>query len=371
VAYTLLSGSEGLRAIQAAWEQLEERVPVHVFQTYAFGRLWFDTVGSRSGAIPLLVTYEESGNTLGIFPACIVPYGPIKLLTWLSAPMLQDYGDVLWDSSANISPESFVRDALELLLQHSHGAFFYLTNVRDDAVAYPALNASMIPYKRSRAPYVEIPGSFDDYLASLGRGKSAKTLRRKIRNVRAAGSVSLETLDRNSPGIDDALTWIIDRKKARHKGQRGRADLYLPGHEEFRRAQVRDQPGVRVSRLVLDGKTIASDVNCLRNGRLYGMITAFDPGAASFSPGLVLVAYLIKDCSERGIRILDMGWGDEPYKYLWTDLDVGMTTFVRNHARGRLLMRAAGLRRRLATWRGRGIASISLRAPSTSAGSHP
>lgn len=347
MAYTVLSGSEGLRAVRAAWETLEKRVPVHVFQTYTFGRLWYDTVGAQSKARPLIVVLQEEGSVLGIFPACLVPYGPIKLLTWLGAPLLLDYSDILWDPSASISPESFIVDSLKLLRKEARNAFLYLTNVRDDAAAYSALTELMIPYKRTTAPHVEIPTAFDQYLESLGKGGRRRTIRRHMRRLEAAGAVSFEVLDKSSPGIDETLTWVLEMKKARYKGRRGRADLYLPGHEEFRRAQVREQPGMRVSRLAIDGTTIAADISCLHNGRLYGMVTAFDPKASSLAPGLVLTAYIVEHCSESGVHVLDLGWGDEPFKYMFTDQDVGMTTFVNDSVRGRLIKRIAGTRRAL------------------------
>jgi CelD/BcsL family acetyltransferase involved in cellulose biosynthesis len=348
VHYTLFVGSEGLSATEPAWRALEERVAVHAYQTHTFARLWYETIGKRSKATPVVVTYEECGEVLGIFPACVLPYGPIKLLTWMGAPFVQDYGDILWDPSASISPQEFIAEAMRLVRTQSWSGFFYLTNVRHDAVAYPTLSENIIAYKRSAAPYIEIPDTFDRFLELLGSSGRAKNMRRLIRRTKRDSDVSFEVLDSRSPDADEVLEWLFEAQKARYRGSRGRSDLYRPGHEEFRRAQLREQPGILLSRLSLKDRTIAADMACLRNRRMYGMLTSFDTQAASYSPGHMLTAHIVEYCCNNGVEIYDQGWGEEAYKYYWTNRHVAMTTFVNDNLRGRVLKSIAGARRKLA-----------------------
>lgn len=317
----------------------------HVFQTFTFGRLWYETVGARTSATPLIVTYDEGGVTRGIFPACIVPFGPMSLLTWLSAPLLQDYGDALYDQSANLPADAFVREALAMVCRERPRAFLYLTNVREDGVAYPALASDLLVYKRSAGPYVEIPRDFQSYVSFVGATSRVKKVMKRVRRLERAKELGFDMVDASDPQLDDLLTWLFEKKKARYSGRGRRADLYRPGHEEFRRAQAHEEPGVCVSRLMIGGKVAAAGLVCLRNRRAYGLLSGFDPAESASSPGIVRTYLLLKYCSDHDIPVLDLGWGEEPEKYIWTSLDEKLTTFVSNDAKGRLLRRIASTRR--------------------------
>ena len=46
-----------------------------------------------------------------------------------------------------------------------------------------------------------------------------------------------------------------------------------------------------------------------------------DPDARDLSPGVVMVAWYVKQAIERGARRLDFMRGNEPYKYAWGAVD--------------------------------------------------
>jgi CelD/BcsL family acetyltransferase involved in cellulose biosynthesis len=50
------------------------------------------------------------------------------------------------------------------------------------------------------------------------------------------------------------------------------------------------------------------------------MFNSFALGEASrFSPGVVLISYILKDCIERGIQVFDLGVGEAAYKDYFCD----------------------------------------------------
>lgn len=348
MGWELHAGTEGLAHVAEAWTALEDRVDCQPFQTHSFARLWQQHVGERIGARPLVVTHAENGVVRAIFPACIVPRRPVRLLTWLSAPDLQDYGDIVRDPAATLPADQFVSGALALLRRETRGCFVYLTNVRGDAVAYPALAGQMRPLKVTEAPYVSVDGGFDEYVGSLPRDKR-RHIQRSWRRLAETGEVALELLGPADPRLRDVLDWLFDTRLARFE-RLGEHDVLLdPGTLEFRRAQACEQPDTRVACLTLDNELLAAEIVTVRGGRLCALVPGFDEARSHLSPGRMLHYLLLRECFERGLDTFDLCWGGQRHKFLFTDTSEPMTTFVSKGASGALLSAALRVKRSLET----------------------
>jgi CelD/BcsL family acetyltransferase involved in cellulose biosynthesis len=346
VPYELFAGAQALERVRSVWQALEQRIPCSVFQTYTFALDWYETVGIVTSAEPMIVVYSEDGVAKGIFPACKTRLGLVPILTWLGGPSLQDYGDVVFDESADLPIAAFLEESLRLIRARARGRLLYLSNVRADSLSYPALESTLRPFKHATAPYVRTDQPFEDIVANVRSHR--KKLHYHRSRLERAGAVGFDMLDASHPEIDDMMTWVIDRKRERYRGTRERVDLDMPGHVEFRRRQMHDEPGMYLSRLTLNGETIAANVNCVRDGVMAGMVSVFDERFRTYSPGIMCQLYLFKYCCEHGLKIMDMGWGGGEHKYMWTDTDVVMTTFVSNDLLGRAACAVGGARRRIA-----------------------
>jgi len=342
------AGSEGLSGLKTSWEALEARPDVHIFQTFAYAELWQKTVGEPSGAVPLIAVLREGGTVVGIFPACRVLLGGIPILTWLGGPTLLDYGDVLFDAAACSTPiGEFIDQALVLLRKHGWGSLLYLTNVRDDAQAIAALRERLRVYKKSAAPYVEIAGDYDAYLLSIGKNMRHE-VRRRSRRLAEAGRVEYRLLAPGDPDIASAMRRLIALQQARFSGGLGHTATQDRLHAAFRMEQAMHDPHSRVAVLSLDGALVAASLHIVYRGRMYCLMPAFDAQYAQYSPSLLLKARVLQTCFEEGLNPCDFCWGDEAYKYVWTKVDVPMTSFVSAGTEGALVLAVAGIARRIA-----------------------
>jgi CelD/BcsL family acetyltransferase involved in cellulose biosynthesis len=94
----------------------------------------------------------------------------------------------------------------------------------------------------------------------------------------------------------------------------------------------------------------------------YAYQSGFDPALADYSPGEVMLGYVIEHLIGRGVRELNFLRGTQPHKYFWTDRErhtEHLEVWNRN-ARGRTLLvldRLAARRRTIRTlasrWSGR------------------
>ncbi len=346
--YSVHVGRKALDSVFPAWESLAERCPGHVFQTTGFARSWMDTVGADKGATPVVVTYEQEGDTVALLPLCIVREGATLLLTWLGGPHMLDYGDILFDAQrAGVTAEQFMRTAMARARAHARGAFLYLPNVRLDAVCYDALESNMHEFKRDSAPYLQLVGTFADYIKSLGK-KRRHNLANFENRLERAGEVDFRVMNAEDAGFEASVAEVLRLQRLRFASRPLGAPIFDPCYETFRIEHARHSGGPSVAALTLDGRLIAGSLQCLFGERMYYLVTAFDEGYSQFAPGKLLVRRLIEYSYQLGLEAFDFCWGSEAYKYFWTHDEEPLVTFVSEGPAGRFLATAASLKRRLA-----------------------
>ncbi len=162
------------------------------------------------------------------------------------------------------------------------------------------------------APRTELPGDFDAYVAGLSK-KDRHELRRKLRNLDAAGTVAFDSVT-DAPAIDSQFDRFLELMRI----SRDDKDEFLtPAMEAFFRdlAHTFGELGlVRLSTLWLDGRSVAM-IFCFENeSATYLYNSGYDPAFAHLAVGLLSKAHAIRDCIGRGKTVFDFLRGDEEYK---------------------------------------------------------
>jgi CelD/BcsL family acetyltransferase involved in cellulose biosynthesis len=165
-----------------------------------------------------------------------------------------------------------------------------------------------------RCPILDLPDTWDALLASLS-GKHRHEISRKLRRF-----------EREAP--DGRVTWALtpadietrlDDFLALHRRSRAGKARFMDARMErfFRRAipALAARGGARVAFLERDTGPIASFVTLQWDGTVGLYNSGFHPEQAALSPGLVLLAHVIRDAVERGVRRFDFLRGEERYKY--------------------------------------------------------
>lgn len=299
------------------WRELLERDPdAHIFATPEWHRAWWEEFKQDKDL--LLITMSRGDEVAAIVPLYRKREDGRKVLRFIGGVDLTDYlgpicsfedreevadtlaewlaeTDVEWDEfDAHNMPVPF--GFAEFLVDRCDRRGFRFTLDQEET-------AALIP----------LPGSWDLYLASLD-SKDRHELRRKLRRFRRdhpearIRSVTEESLERD-------LKLFVEM----HRGAEG-----LKGH--FMRPEIATfferMAGVfmplgslRLDFLEVGERPLASafgfqfgDAYCLYN-------SAYEPELRRLSPGLVLVAELVKRSIEGGLRTFDFLRGPERYKY--------------------------------------------------------
>jgi len=165
-----------------------------------------------------------------------------------------------------------------------------------------------------RCPVLALPSSWETYLARLS-GKHRHELQRKMRRLeREAPEAHASCV--SAPGEIDAR---LGDFLALHRSSRvGKARFMDERMEQFFRsalAAFAERGAARVWFLDTASGPIASFVTIEWDGTVGLYNSGFRPDRAALSPGVVLLAHLIRDAIARGRQKFDFLRGEERYKY--------------------------------------------------------
>jgi CelD/BcsL family acetyltransferase involved in cellulose biosynthesis len=152
---------------------------------------------------------------------------------------------------------------------------------------------------------VELPSSFDGWLASIGRKERHEVRRKRRRFIEEFGEI--EVVEAGVESLDDFC--LLHRSSAGEKG----SFMTVPMQEFF--GDLLTTAGATIHHLVCEGRIRASAFGFETPEGYYYYNSAYDPDAAMASPGVVLFSSLIDRQIARGAAIFDFLKGDEPYKY--------------------------------------------------------
>jgi CelD/BcsL family acetyltransferase involved in cellulose biosynthesis len=163
------------------------------------------------------------------------------------------------------------------------------------------------------APFLELPESFEGYLASLSP-KRRHELRRKTRRLREAIPDS-----RLVDAAPETLPRDLDLFFELHRSSRGPKGRFMRPERElfFRRLgdELLPEGTFRLAFLEASGERMAGVVAFRDRDRLLLYNSAYDRARAALSPGIVLVVELIRHSIEEGLRAVDLLKGNLSYKY--------------------------------------------------------
>jgi CelD/BcsL family acetyltransferase involved in cellulose biosynthesis len=183
-----------------------------------------------------------------------------------------------------------------------------------EAAQARGLSAEIADEPNGVAPFLELPGSFEEYLAQLP-SKLRHEIKRKARKLEAeigAWHICLAT--------QDTLEEFLDRFVELHRTSGGPKGVFLqPGMEIFfRRLGEAFLPrGIfNLTFIELEGhRKLAGTIGFRFEGTYYLYNSAFDRAYEAVSPGMVLVSEDIRIAIEAGCSAFDLLKGDYAYKY--------------------------------------------------------
>jgi CelD/BcsL family acetyltransferase involved in cellulose biosynthesis len=166
-------------------------------------------------------------------------------------------------------------------------------------------------------PQLELPGSWDDYLATLSPNRR-QILRRKERSLRREHTVALTDYDADR--LDEGWGHLVALHEQRWDGAGGGA-FRDPRSQDLQRRFAREmaqQQRLWLTTLDVDGRPAAAWYGFASGDTVYFYQGGRDPRWERESVGLVLMGVMIQRAIERGYRAFNFLRGDDAYKQQWT-----------------------------------------------------
>lgn len=186
---------------------------------------------------------------------------------------------------------------------------------------YDHLTTSQRPFdsgvvRRSTSPVIDLTSGYEVYAAALRNGSSARARQldaKERRLTRSLGEPRLVFEETAPERLETLMRW----KSAQYRAK-GQVDLFAkPPVVALLQALMRTRSATctgTLSTLYAGDRPVAMHFG-LRSARvLQYWFPAYDPEAARFSPGILLLLRMAQAAAALGIEHLDLGKGDERYK---------------------------------------------------------
>lgn len=320
---TRMALTDALALGPAAWDALvagaEGSSP---FMSWAWHRAWADAAPqSDVGASEVLVLH--SGESL----QAVLPIRPCRLRfrrVWVRA-LIWAIGDTGCPDDLDI-PALAAADvrALAAALEDLPWQVIILSNLAQGAPNAQRLCTALRErghagrhYPLWSCPRLALPGSWDDYLATLSANRR-QILRRKERGLRRDHAVALADYDDGR--LDEGWEHLMALHERRWSGDGGGA-FRDPRNVRLQRrfaGEMARQKRLWLTTLDVDGRPAAAWY-----GFAWGDTVSFyqggrDPQWQRESVGQVLMGLMIQRAIERGYRTFSFLRGDDDYKREWT-----------------------------------------------------
>ncbi|MEJ2410289.1 MAG: GNAT family N-acetyltransferase [Novosphingobium sp.] len=183
-------------------------------------------------------------------------------------------------------------------------------------------------YHSYRRHYIDMCGSFDDYMAGFS-GKTRSTLRRKRRKLEEHCSGVLDIREyRGAAGIGAFLEYALPLSRMTYQARLLNAGL--PEDEAGRAAMIAraGKDEVRAYLLFVDGKPASYLYLPVSDGIVIYEYLGYDPALAAYSPGTVLQLEALERLFAEGrYRYFDFTEGEGAHKSLFGTASVGACSF--------------------------------------------
>ena len=309
---------------------LKECVADVPFMRYEYLQAWWSTRGGGEWpqAEVVLVTAQRGGKLAAAAPLFFTPdHEGRPALLLLGSIEVSDYLDLL--VRAADLPEfldallPFLRDDPEMPAWET----LDLYNILDFSATLAALEAAAARHgltwaleKYKPSPFIDLPGDWDAYLAGIDK-KQRHEIRRKIRRLEEKSG-----LPNRWYFTDDPDTLEADGEDfLRLMAQEGdKAEFLTPEMRVHMKNVIRTAQAsgyLKLAFLEIDGKKAAAKLCFDYNNQLLGYNSGIERQLMEFSPGWVMLGYVLMWANQEGREIFDFMRGDEEYKYRFGAVD--------------------------------------------------
>ena len=307
---------------QSQWDVLLSQSVTDVpFLKYGYLSHWWEFRGGGEwpqDAQLCILTGWDGGEIKGIAPLFSIKENGQEKVYLLGSIEISDYLDFIARSD---NMEEFIKSSLKHLSNNTDCVISSLTlvNIPDRSLTIdllqkfaPEFGWTVKVENAYHTPAIPLSGDWESYLAGIDK-KQRHEIRRKLRRADESAEVKWyfaddpEVLDTEINAFFDLM--VLDEDKNKFLTSQMRDQMRAIIHWAFEAGYL------QLSFLTIDGYKAAGYLCFDYNGHILVYNSCFDFRFSQYSPGWVLLGYLIQYATENKKKYFDFMRGDEEYKY--------------------------------------------------------
>ncbi len=299
------------------------------FLRHEFQLTWWDSLGGgewAQGDLLLLTGRRKDGSLAGIAPFFVTP-GPEgkPVILLLGSHEIADYLDLI---AAPEDLPDFVRSLVAWLGGPLAPAWqsLDLYNLLETSPSLPLLEAAardcgwqFTSGRLQHCPAIPLPGDWETYLAGIDK-KQRHEIRRKMRRAETAEPPARWYIVTDGSALEAEIDAFIDLMAQ----DPDKAAFLTPPMREHMRKTARcafDAGCLHLAFMAIGDEKVAGYLSFDYLNRLWVYNSGLDRRYNEYSPGWVLLGYLLQWANEAGRDEFDFMRGDEEYKYRFGAVD--------------------------------------------------
>jgi CelD/BcsL family acetyltransferase involved in cellulose biosynthesis len=329
--FDIIRTLDDLDQISGEWNDLltccsASHVP---FLRYEYLRTWWQTLGGgewQAGELLVVTGRGEDGALLGVAPLFLTNnHSGERVIMLLGSIEISDYLDLI----VHCDNQAAFIDGLLGVLASSRLPEWQAIDWYNLPDYSPTLGLLQEAAERrgwifhqeqlQPCPYIRLPGDWEVYLAGIDK-KQRHEIRRKMRRLEESGLPFRWYFVEDEASLDSEMEAFLDLMAQ----EPDKAAFLTPLMREHMRSVMTcsfDAGCLNLAFLEINGEKAAAYLNFDYLDRIWVYNSGVNRSYLEYSPGWVLLAYLLRWANEQKLKEFDFMRGDEDYKYRFGAVD--------------------------------------------------
>lgn len=331
IGRTVVEIYDDFAAVENEWRKLETEGVGTLYQRFDWIHNWAKHAAGPARIQPRLVIARANDETLFILPLALRKRGPFTVATWLGDSHTNFHMGLFSVEFIQRARRQDVRDLMRLITRNIGRA-----DVLEMCCQPVAWHGYTNPFtfldwqeSHNHAFALDLSDGFEAAINRKNGSRKRKKLRWQQNKLKDVGGATLRIA-----ASEQEVDQFLDVGFAQMARRFDRAGIWnrfedegIPQfvRETAKRSLGQTHPQLMIYGLEIEGKLRATLAGGIHQEQFSGcFISLADDEYSHISPGEMIIHLVIRDCAERGLKVFDLGRGEERYKSSWCDTTITM-----------------------------------------------